>query len=129
MVVAEDLPLLIPIRTAQITVFFARSSGAGSIQGQADEAAVIESFVALGLTHGSDCRPPRRRRVEACGEVAEGIIAEALGDLQGAAGPERTSASMPAKVARRNSAPINKAHSRAAAGMRPSVRPSPGKRK
>src|ERR1700745_4120512 len=51
-VVAEDLSLLISIRTAQITVFFACSSGAGSIQGKADEAAVIEGFVALGLTHG-----------------------------------------------------------------------------
>jgi hypothetical protein len=52
--VAEDLPLLIPVPTAQITTFVVRSSGPGSIDRQAQEAAVVEGLVALGLTHGGD---------------------------------------------------------------------------
>ena len=82
--VAEDLPFLVPVRTAQITTLFVRSSGAGSIQGQSDEAAVIEGLVALGLTHGGDRRLARDRRVESLGEVSQGIIAEAAGNIQGA---------------------------------------------
>jgi hypothetical protein len=85
--------------------------------------------VALSLTHGGGRRPPRHRRVDSCGEVAEGVVAEPLGNVQGAAGRERTSASIPAKAAWRSNAPISKAHSKAAAGMRPSGRPSPGDRK
>ncbi len=84
-VVAEDFPLLIPVRTAEVTNLFAGSSSAGSIQGQADEAAVVEGLVALGLTHGGDGRPPGHRRVEPLGEIAQRIIAEALGNVQGAA--------------------------------------------
>src|SRR5271157_1154659 len=85
--VAEDLPFLVPVGTAQIAALFMRSSGAGSIQGQSDEAAVIEGLVALGLTKGGDRRPPRDRWVEPFGEVTERILTEALGNIQGAPGP------------------------------------------
>jgi hypothetical protein len=105
--------------------FFVRPSGAGAIQGQPDEAAVVEGFVALGLAHGGDRRPPRHLRVEPRGEIAERVVAEARGNIQGAA-RERTSASMPAKAARRSNTPMIKPQSRAVAGMRPWVRPSPG---
>jgi hypothetical protein len=45
-----------------------------------------KAFVTLGLRHGGDRRPPRHRRIEPRGEVSERIIAQALGNLQGAAG-------------------------------------------
>ena len=86
MVVTEDLALFIPVGTAQLTNLFAGSSGAAPIQSQTDETAVVEGLVALGLTHGGDRRPPRHRRVEPRGEVAERIIAKALGNVEGAAG-------------------------------------------
>ena len=86
MVVAEDLFFLVAVGTAQLTELFAGSSGARSIQGQSDEAAVVEGLVALGLTHGGDRRLPRHRRVEPLGEVTERIVAEAPGNIQGAAG-------------------------------------------
>ena len=85
-VITLDLVFLVPVGTAEITNFLARPSGAGAIQGQPDEAAVVEGLVALGLTHGGDRRPPRHRRVEPRGEIAERVIAEARGNLQGAAG-------------------------------------------
>ena len=57
MVVPEDLALLIPVGAAQLTNLLARSSGAGAIEGQAEEAAVVEGLVTLGLAQGGDRRP------------------------------------------------------------------------
>ena len=78
--------MLIPVGTAQLTNLLARSSGAGAIEGQAEEAAVVKGLVALGLMPGGDRRPPPHRRVEPCGEVTEGSGAEALGNVESAAG-------------------------------------------
>jgi hypothetical protein len=54
MMVAEDLSSLVSVGAAQIASLFLRSSGAGPVHSQSHEAAVIEGFVALGLTHGGD---------------------------------------------------------------------------
>jgi hypothetical protein len=47
---------------------------------------VIESFVALGLANGGDGGLPGGRRIEALGEVGEGVVPEAAGNRQGAPG-------------------------------------------
>ena len=84
MMVTEDLSFRVPYGTAEITTLFPRSSGAGPVQGQPEEAAVLEGFVALGLMNGGDRRLTGHRRVEPLREVSQGIIAEAAGDSQGA---------------------------------------------
>ena len=87
MVVTQDLLLLVPVGAAQVTTFLARSSRAGAIQGQSDEATVVEGFVALGLTDGGDHGSSRDGGGESLREVGERVIAEALANVQGAAGP------------------------------------------
>ena len=86
MVIPPDLLFLVPVGTAQITNFVARPSGTGAVQGQPDEAAGVESFVALGLTHRGHRRAPRHLGVEPCGEIPERVIAETGGNIQGATG-------------------------------------------
>ena len=83
--VAEDLLFRVAVRTTPLTSLFVGSSGAGSIHGQADETAVVESLIALGVTDGGDGRLTGDGRVEALGEVAQGVIAEALGNVEGTA--------------------------------------------
>ena len=82
--VAEDLSFLVPYGTAEITTLFLRSSGAGPVQSQSDEAAVLEGFVALGLMNGGDRGLTGHRRVESLREVSQGIIPEVAGYSQGA---------------------------------------------
>ena len=82
----KNLPFLVADRTAPIAALFLRSSGAGSIQGQADEAAVVERFMALGLMNGGDRRLARDPGIEPFREVTERVVAEAPGNLHGAAG-------------------------------------------
>lgn len=66
----------------------ARSSGAGSAQ-EADQDTAVERLCAPRLTNGGDRPPPRDYRVESIGEVAERVIAEALGKIQGPRTPQR----------------------------------------
>ncbi len=128
MMEAEDLPFLVAVGTAQIAKIFLRSARAGPVQSQSDETAVVEGFVALGLMDSSDRRLTSDGRVEPFGEITKGIIAEAPGNFQGARRAP-TKLSMARKAARRSSLPRSKAHSKAGAGMRPALRPSPGARK
>jgi hypothetical protein len=85
--IAEDLSLLIPVRTAHLTNLLARSFDGGSIQGRANQAAAVEGFMTLGLPDAGHRRPPRHPQIDARGEVGECIIAKALGDLEGMADP------------------------------------------
>ena len=78
--VANDLLFLVAHGTAKITNLFLRSSGAGSIQGQSNEAAVVKRLVALRLMDGGDRRLARRIGVEPFGEVT----VEAAKSIRGA---------------------------------------------
>ena len=49
------------------------------------KAAVVESLIALGVTDGGDGGLAGDSRVEALGEVAQGVVAEAPGNVQGTA--------------------------------------------
>ena len=59
---------------AQRATFFVRSSRTGAVQSQTDEAAVLESLIALGLVERGRQRQPRRLRVHALGAVGQDII-------------------------------------------------------
>jgi hypothetical protein len=83
-VVTENLLFPIAVGAAQITNLFPGPAHAAAIQRESNEAAVLESFVALGLTHGRDHRLPRDPWVEPRGEIAEGVVPEAPGNVQGA---------------------------------------------
>jgi hypothetical protein len=63
MMVAEDLSLLVSVGTTQISRLFMGSSGSGSVQGQSNEAAVVEGLMALGLT--GSCRRELRKHIRA----------------------------------------------------------------
>lgn len=59
---------------------FVGATGAGAIQGQADEAAVLESLVAFGLVESGGQGEACDFRVHAFGAVGQGVISE--GTLQ-----------------------------------------------
>jgi hypothetical protein len=87
-VIAEDLPLPVPVGTTPAADLLAGARYARSIDGQPEEAAVVEGLVALGLADGRDRGTPGPLGAEPLGEVAEGVIPEAR-NLQRSAG-ERT---------------------------------------
>ena len=62
--------------------FFVGASRAGAVQGQADEAAVFEGLVALGLVQRGRQRPPCGLRVHPLGAVGQDIISEFCFDPQ-----------------------------------------------
>ena len=99
--VADDLPLGVAVRTTPRTNLLMGASGSGSIHGQADERAVVKSLIALGVTDGGDGCLAGDGRVQALGEVAQGVIAEAPETSRARRADERTRASIPAKAARR----------------------------
>jgi len=66
----------IPYRITQPARFFVGTPGAGTVQRQADEAAVFEGLVALGLVQRGRQSQPRRLRVHTLAAVSQGIIPE-----------------------------------------------------
>jgi hypothetical protein len=75
--VAEDLSLLVSLGTTQIANLFLRSSGTRPIQGQSNEAAIVEGLVALGLTHCREGCLAGDTGVKSFGEITEGVVSEA----------------------------------------------------
>src|SRR5260370_28359388 len=51
-------------------------SRAGAVEGQADPAAIVEGFVALGAPDEGEQRLPRWASIEPLGEIAQGIVTE-----------------------------------------------------
>ena len=85
--VTHDLLLRIPVRPAQLTASFVRPSSSRSIQGQSDEAPLIEGLVPLGLAQGGGSRHPRLLRVESLAEIGQRVIPKTASHRQGVAGP------------------------------------------
>ncbi len=83
MSIAEDFACRVAERTAQSARGLAGSPGGGSIDRQANEAAVVEGLVALGLAKDPRQGPASRGRIQPLSEVAQRIMAKRNTDPQG----------------------------------------------
>src|SRR5215471_9959229 len=89
----------------------------GAVHTQPDEATVVESLVALGATHAVGQGAKGGSRVQALGEIAQGIVAEGLAHPPGRAAASRARASMAWKASSRSTWPRSSPHSKAEAGI------------
>jgi hypothetical protein len=77
--VTADLVAGVVAWPTQRAALFLAAAGSRSIDGQSDEAGVVEGLVALGLSQECDRGEAGRLRVEPLREVAERVVAEGTG--------------------------------------------------
>src|SRR5208337_247095 len=92
-------------------------SCAGAAEGQTDPAAIIKGFVACGTTDEGEQSLSRWRGIEALGEITQGIVTERSGNGERASCRIVHQRLDRMKTGFRRICPINKAQSRAWAGI------------
>jgi hypothetical protein len=116
-----EMPMHLPLGVldgiAQRAWFFVSVAGAGAVQGQADEATVLESLVAFGLVQSGCQSHPRHLRVHALGAVGQGVIPERFWMPSSARTGECANHSRRKKLGSRKMWPMTTAQTKSRAGM------------
>src|ERR1700730_2509770 len=80
MLIAQNLFRSVQLRTTELAAPVGSPSRAGTVQGQADPAAIVKGLVALGAAQEREQGLPCGTGIEPLGEIAQGIVTERSGD-------------------------------------------------
>jgi hypothetical protein len=127
-IMANDLMVWVQHRVTELASGLRRPSRSGAVQRQADAPGPIKGFVAFGSSQHLSQRLARRQRVQAFGEVSQGVVSETAPHSQRRTRC-RTHQRLHGRVGNLSTRHANCDHNSTPAGSWGRVRPSPGARK